>query len=70
MKPSSKNDPFMHFKGNLKKEFTKFEWPKIFLAIFRSDLYLFLIFLDSKRQTRKYIFFIAKIKTNGQLNKY
>ena len=70
MKLRLKNDPFMHFKGNLKKEFTKFELPSIFLVIFRSNLYLFLIFLNSKRQIKKHIFFVAKIKTKGKLKKY
>ena len=69
MKLRLKNDPFMHFKGNLKKEFTKFELPTIFLVIFRSNLYLFLIFLNSKRQIKKH-FFVAKIKTKGKLKKY
>ena len=69
MKLRLKNDPFTHFKGNLKKEFTKFELPTIFLVIFRSNLYPFLIFLNSKRQIKN-IFFVAKIKTKGKLKKY
>ena len=68
MKLNLKNVPFVHFKGNLKKKFTKFELPVIFLVIFRSNLYLFLIFLYSKRQIKNH-FFDDKIKAKGKLNK-
>ena len=58
----------MHLKGNLRKEFTMFELPAIFLLISRSNHYPFLAFLGSKRQIRKQTFFVAKIKTKqGQI---
>ena len=68
MKLSLKNDPFMYFKDNLKKEFTKLELLATFPVIFRSNLYVFLVFLNSKIQIRKDIFLVTKKKTKGKLN--